>query len=108
MQTALLEKNASRATQLLSAMSNSHRLMVLCKLVDGEKSVNELVRSVGIGQSALSQHLAKLRDKGLVTTRRDAQNIYYHLASDEVHAVLQTLYGLYCGDGDIPADIESS
>lgn len=93
---AELEKNAERASELLSAMSNSRRLMVLCKLVDGEKCVNDLASSVGIGQSALSQHLAKLREKGLVETRRDAQTIYYRLASEEVGAILSTLYGLYC------------
>ncbi len=108
MQTALIEKNAAQASQLLSAMANSHRLMVLCKLADGEKTVNDLAGSVGLGQSALSQHVAKLRDKGLVSTRRDAQNIYYGLASGEVHAVLQTLYGLYCGETASSAANESS
>jgi DNA-binding transcriptional ArsR family regulator len=96
MDIKLLEQNAERAADLLAAMANPRRLMVLCKLVDGEKSVTALAESVGIGQSALSQHLAKLRDKGLVTTRRDAQTIYYGLSSDEVKGVLSTLYGLYC------------
>ncbi len=96
MDIEVLEKNAERAADLLGAMANPRRLMVLCKLVEGEKSVTALAESVGIGQSALSQHLAKLREKGLVSTRRDAQTIYYGLSSDEVRGVLGTLYGLYC------------
>ena len=91
-----LERNAERACDLLGAMANSRRLMVLCKLVEGERSVNALADSIGLSQSALSQHLARLREKGLVATRRDAQTIYYRLASDEVQSVLMTLYGLYC------------
>jgi DNA-binding transcriptional ArsR family regulator len=96
MEIEVLERNAGRASELLGAMANPRRLMVLCQLVDGEKSVNMLAQSVGLSQSALSQHLAKLRDKGLVTTRRDAQTIWYGLASHEVRGVLATLYGLYC------------
>jgi ArsR family transcriptional regulator, virulence genes transcriptional regulator len=93
-----LEKNAAKACSLLMAMANTHRLMVLCKLAEGEKSVNALAESVGLSQSALSQHLARLRQKDFVSTRRDAQTIYYSIASDEVRAVLTTLYKLYCGD----------
>ena len=96
MNIAELENNAERAADLLGAMANPRRLMVLCKLLEGEKSVNTLADSVGLSQSALSQHLAKLREKGLVSTRRDAQTIYYRLASEEVHGILSTLYGFYC------------
>ncbi|MCB1462495.1 MAG: winged helix-turn-helix transcriptional regulator [Nitratireductor sp.] len=91
-----LEQNAERASDLLAAMANPRRLMLLCKLVEGERSVNDLAQSIGLSQSALSQHLAKLREKGLVATRRDAQTIYYRLASEEVHGILSTLYGFYC------------
>lgn len=93
---AELERNAGRASDLLGSMANPRRLLVLCKLVEGEKSVNALAEAVGLSQSALSQHLAKLRQKGLVVTRREGQTIYYSLAGDEVRAVLSTLYGLYC------------
>ncbi|MEZ5872903.1 MAG: metalloregulator ArsR/SmtB family transcription factor [Nitratireductor sp.] len=96
MNIAELENNAERAADLLGAMANPRRLMVLCKLLEGEKSVNTLADSVGLSQSALSQHLAKLREKGLVSTRRDAQTIFYGLASEEVRGILSTLYGLYC------------
>jgi ArsR family transcriptional regulator, virulence genes transcriptional regulator len=96
MDLAELESNATRASELLAAMANTHRLMVLCKLLDGEMSVNALAQSVGLSQSALSQHLAKLRDRGLVKTRRDAQTIYYQVASAEVASILTALYGIYC------------
>lgn len=96
MDIAELEKNAERASELLAAMANPRRLMVLCRLVDGEKSVTALASAVNLSQSALSQHLAKLRERGLVATRRDAQTIYYSLASREVSDILSTLYGLYC------------
>lgn len=96
MDIAELEKNAERASELLAAMANPRRLMVLCKLIDGEKSVTALAEAVGLSQSALSQHLAKLRERGLVKTRRDAQTIYYSVGSEEVRGILSTLYGLYC------------
>jgi ArsR family transcriptional regulator, virulence genes transcriptional regulator len=91
-----LEKNAEKACDLLMAMANTHRLMMLCKLAEGEKSVNALAESIGLSQSALSQHLARLREKGFVSTRRHAQTIYYSIASNEVEAILSTLHRLYC------------
>lgn len=93
---AELERNAGRASDLLGSMANPRRLLVLCKLVEGEMSVNALAEAVGLSQSALSQHLAKLRQKGLVATRREGQTIYYRVAGDEVGAILSTLHGLYC------------
>jgi len=70
-------------------------------LSQGEKSVGELEPLVGLSQSALSQHLARLRREHLVATRRDAQTIFYSISSDEAHSVLGTLYDLYCADADI-------
>ncbi|NVJ92738.1 MAG: helix-turn-helix transcriptional regulator [Methylocystaceae bacterium] len=87
---------AMAAAELLKMMGNERRLMILCQLGNGEKSVGELERLVGLKQSALSQHLGKLRAERLVTTRRDSQTIYYSLASQEVTALIETLYGLYC------------
>lgn len=92
-----MEQNADRASQLLAAMSNPKRLLILCNLVGQELNVGQLADKVGLGQSPLSQHLSKLRAWGLVKTRRDGQQINYALASDEVREVLNTLYGLYCG-----------
>jgi ArsR family transcriptional regulator, virulence genes transcriptional regulator len=92
-----IQNNARRASTLLKAMSNQHRLMILCQLVPGEKCVSELEKVVGLSQSALSQHLARLRRDNLVNTRREAQTIHYSLSGDEASAVIETLYGLYCG-----------
>lgn len=91
-----IQDNARRASTLLKAMSNQHRLLILCQLVPGEKSVGELEQIIGLSQSALSQHLARLRRDQLVKTRRSAQTIFYSLAGDEASAVIETLYGLYC------------
>lgn len=103
-ENALLS-NARRASALLKAMGNAHRLMILCQLVGGERSVTELERSVGLSQSALSQHLARLRHDKLVQTRRSAQTIYYSLAGEEAIAIISTLHRLYCEE---PADGESA
>ena len=91
-----LEEKAEEASRLLTAMANAKRLMVLCNLLDGERSVGDLGDLVGLSSAALSQHLGKMRALNLVTTRRDGQTIYYRLASPEVREVLQTLYRLYC------------
>ncbi len=91
-----LQASAREASRLLKALSNENRLLIMCQLVGGERSVGELVRLIGLSQSALSQHLAKLRHDSLVRTRRDAQTIYYSLASPEAEAVIATLYNLYC------------
>ncbi len=91
-----LEKNADRACDLLSAMANTSRLMILCQLADSEKSVSDLQPLIGLSQSALSQHLAVLRRKHLVRTRRAGQSIYYSLASGEAASIMETLHAQFC------------
>jgi len=91
-----LRKRAGRATSLLKAMANTSRLLILCHLAEGEKSVGELERLVGLSQSGLSQHLALLRRKGIVATRREAQSILYSLASKEVEDIMAALYRVFC------------
>lgn len=91
-----LAGKATEAAELLGALANGKRLMIMCHLLEKEMSVNTLADKVELSQSALSQHLAKLRALNLVTTRRDGQTIYYRVASDDVRAVLQTLYSIYC------------
>lgn len=91
-----LGPRADDAAELLAAMSNAKRLMILCHLLDSELSVNQLSEFVGLAQSPLSQHLSKLRALRLVATRRDGQMILYKLASREVAQVLTTLHGIYC------------
>ena len=97
---AQLRSRAIRANALMKAMGNEHRLLILCQVLHGEKSVGELERSIGLSQSALSQHLARLRRDGLVRTRRQAQTIYYSLEGKEARAIIDTLYRLYCVDPD--------
>ncbi|VAV94484.1 Transcriptional regulator, ArsR family [hydrothermal vent metagenome] len=91
-----IEQNVDKASSLLQAMSNPKRLLVLCILAEGEQSVGVLADKVDLSQSALSQHLARLRDDGFVVTRRQAQTVYYSVAGGEVQAILQALHGLYC------------
>lgn len=91
-----IRANALRAANLLKSMGNPARLMVLCQLTVGEKSVGELERAVPMSQSALSQHLALLRMRKLVKTRRAGQSIYYSLSGVEASAILATLYDLFC------------
>lgn len=95
-EVARLRGSAVRATDLLKAMANPSRLMILCQIAEGEKSVGELESAIGLSQSGLSQHLALLRRKGIVSTRREAQSIFYSLASKEAEAVMATLYQVFC------------
>ena len=87
---------AEAAAELLKTLGNAQRLRILCLLVEGEFSVSEINASVALSQSALSQHLAVLREQALVNTRRDAQTIYYSLAQGPARALLHTLHELYC------------
>jgi DNA-binding transcriptional ArsR family regulator len=91
-----LERNAHKACDLLGAMANTSRLMILCQLAGGEKSVSELQPLIGLSQSALSQHLAVLRRKHLVRTRRAGQSIFYSLTSGEAASLLETLHAQFC------------
>lgn len=91
-----MEGNVRQASQLLKAMSNERRLMILCYLSEGEMSVGALEKVVGVSQSALSQHLARLRRDGFVQTRREAQTIYYSLKGRETISVIHALHDLYC------------
>lgn len=93
-----IETNIEMAVSLLKALSNENRLMVICALYQSEKNVGELESIVGLSQSALSQHLARLRKDGLVNTRRDAQTIYYSLNDKATEAILHCLYDIYAPD----------
>lgn len=91
-----MQENAEQAAELLKFLSNPSRLLVLCALVTREHTVGELEVLSGLSQSAISQHLAKLREAAIVTTRKDAQKVFYSLSNVEVHAVLETLHEIYC------------
>ena len=88
--------NAHQASDLLKALSQESRLLILCLLSQGEKSVGELEEFLSLKQSTVSQQLARLRLEGLVASRRDGQAIYYSLASDDVALVLDALYEIFC------------
>jgi DNA-binding transcriptional ArsR family regulator len=91
----MVEK-AREASEFLKALSHESRLILLCILSDGERSVGELEEILGERQSTVSQQLARLRLEGLVTTRRDGKTIYYSLASENVRIILQALYSAFC------------
>jgi DNA-binding transcriptional ArsR family regulator len=94
---ALLEDKAAEAAEFLKLLANPHRLLILCRLaVEREMSVGVLSEAVGLSQSALSQHLAKLRDEQIVSTRRDAQTVYYSIADKNAARVLALLKDIYC------------
>ena len=91
-----LQSKAGIVEDLLKSVGNKNRLIVLCELLKGERSVSSLQNAIGLSQSALSQHLARLREDGIVSTRRKSQTIYYSLASDKVARLIGVLYQLYC------------
>lgn len=91
-----MEKNAQRAAAFLKTLAHEGRLMILCHLGSGERSVGELEALLGMRQAAVSQMLARLRDEGIVTTRRDGKAVYYSLANDAVSEVIGLLYRRFC------------
>ncbi|HZJ96041.1 MAG TPA: metalloregulator ArsR/SmtB family transcription factor [Thiopseudomonas sp.] len=93
-----LRDNADSAGQLLKALGNPDRLLLLCQLVHGEMNVGELEERLEIVQPTLSQQLGVLRREGLVNTRRDGRQIYYSISSKEAMAIIETLYKIYCLD----------
>jgi DNA-binding transcriptional ArsR family regulator len=93
---SLLDK-AKKASEFLKALSHESRLVILCMLAEGEKSVTELERRLALRQPTVSQQLARLRLDGLVTTRREGKTIYYSLASEEARMILAAIYEAFCG-----------
>lgn len=94
--TDIMERAADKASNLLKALSNRHRLLIICQLIDGERSVGELAEFLKLRDSTVSQHLALLRKDGLVSARRAAQTIFYSIASEPARDILKTLYQAYC------------
>ncbi|HEY4636036.1 MAG TPA: metalloregulator ArsR/SmtB family transcription factor [Rhodospirillales bacterium] len=91
-----LRAQAGRAARTLKLLANERRLLILCELADGEAAVGTLAQEVGLGQSALSQHLAKLRNEKLVATRRQAQTVFYRIADPKVKRLLSALKEIFC------------
>jgi DNA-binding transcriptional ArsR family regulator len=92
----LMIRNSQAASEFLKALANESRLVILCLLADGEKSVGELENILGQKQSTVSQQLARLRLDGLVTTRREGKSVIYSLASDDVRTILKAVYSVFC------------
>jgi ArsR family transcriptional regulator, virulence genes transcriptional regulator len=94
---AELEIKAAEVASVLRALANERRLLILCRLAEeGEANVTMLAQAVGLSQSALSQHLAKMREEGIVTFRRESQTLWYRIADPRVGGLLEALYRLYC------------
>ncbi len=91
-----MRRHAGEAADFLRALSHEARLRVLCELIGDERTAGELVDSSGLSQSALSQHLAKLREEGLVATRREGQTIHYRLADPKAEQIVGLLHDLFC------------
>lgn len=91
-----MQNAADQASELLKSLSNPHRLMILCQLLEGERSVGDLAGFLALRTSTVSQHLALLRREGLVAARREAQTIFYHVASEPARRILETLFELFC------------
>ena len=96
---AAMSQHSAAAAALIKALAHRARLLVMCRLVEGEASVSELSALAGLSMSALSQHLAVLRGAGLVVTRRTGQTIFYSLAESPALAVMEALHAAYCGNG---------
>lgn len=94
-----MRRRAGQVTKLLKCIANEQRLLILCQLSEGEKTAGELTETTGISQSAVSQHLALLRDNNIVRTRRESQFIFYSMNSREMHEIIGLLYDLYCKKG---------
>lgn len=99
-----MHAHAQAAAALLKALANENRLMILCTLIGGEMSVGELNARVSLSQSALSQHLASLREAGLVATRKEAQTVYYTLQGEEAQKIIAVLQSIYCPTDALPSD----
>lgn len=95
-----MQERAEEASRMLKTLANAQRLRVLCLLVNKEMTVGQINEELSdLSQSALSQHLAKLRDEGMVSTRRESQTIWYRLVEGPAQSLIATLYGIYCEPG---------
>ncbi|MBE5215125.1 helix-turn-helix transcriptional regulator [Pectobacterium sp. A535-S3-A17] len=92
-----MQDGAAKAAAMLRAIGNENRLLVLCLLIEhGEMSVGTLLEHIPLSQSALSQHLAKMREEGLISYRRESQTLYYRIENQDVEKIISTLKGIFC------------
>jgi len=104
MNTLEMQTSAQTAAELMKALSSENRLMLLCQMAEGEKTVGELADALGLRQAAVSQQLALLRKDGLVAARRSGRSMHYSLTGRKARAVIALLYDLYCGGAKTPAN----
>lgn len=95
-----LKHNSQKAEKLLKLLANSNRLLILCTLLHAEKTVSELLETIDLSQSALSQHLAKMRQEEILATQKLGNKVIYRIAASEVEAILLTLYQIYCSEDE--------
>lgn len=93
-----MNKNADQAASFLKGLANRHRLLILCQLAEGEKSVSELIDATGIAQTSMSQHLSKLKSENIVTFRRDHRLLFYSISNDSVLKIMTVLFEEFCDD----------
>jgi DNA-binding transcriptional ArsR family regulator len=91
-----IEENALKAASFLKGLASHHRLLILCQLAEGEKSVSELIEATSMPQTSMSQHLSKLKEEGIVTFRRDHRTLYYSINNDDVLKIMDVLYHKFC------------
>ncbi len=91
-----LEESAERASAFLKSLGNAHRLRILCFIMEQERPVGDLAEAAGLSQSGVSQHLARMRQEGLITSRREGQTVYYQLADRNVRRMLKLLESMFC------------
>ncbi|MGH1402901.1 MAG: ArsR/SmtB family transcription factor [Alphaproteobacteria bacterium] len=91
-----MDDKAAEVAGFLKGIANAHRLLILCQLSEGEKSVSELIEATGIAQTSMSQHLNKLKSERIVDFRRDHRVLYYSICSEPVHAIMAVLYEHFC------------
>jgi len=102
MEIDLMQQNAAHAADFLKGLASPHRLLILCQLVDGEKSVTELIAATSIAQTSMSQHLNKLKQEGLVSYRREHRTLYYSIAHEAVIEIMQVMYKSFCNANNTP------
>ncbi len=95
-----MQEKAEHVSSFLKGLASSHRLLILCLLVEGEKSVGDLIEASGIAQTSMSQHLSKLKDEGIVTFRRDHRVLYYSICHDAAKDVMAVLYNHFCQEDE--------
>lgn len=91
-----MKENATKVARFLKSLANTHRLLILCQLAEGEKSVSELIDVTGVAQTSMSQHLSKLKEEGVITFRRDHRTLYYKINNEVVLKIMDILHQEFC------------